>query len=179
MKGTHTYNSYQQARRIIALLTLLWMPFTAHAQFIQLQLDIPAVAHVGEVQPLALELLPDPETGLQSLRGTAGFVIAAAENMQLLLKVQAPDSLTNELNHSLPLQTKLAWRNDGMVGEPASQVNGSQAEFPVYNGGLLIDALNHKPALLYAYVYLLISCGLPQYPDTIYEANIGLTIEYN
>jgi len=152
-----------------------------YAQFININLEIPAITSFTKSAPLSLRLQPDPFTGQQTLTGTVPINLSASENLHLQVMVQATDSLKNEQGHSLPLRVNFAYRNDGNHELPASgwNVSGKFVGFPMSNTGLLIGNMRGPPALLQAWLFISVSAGLPQYINTTYVGSIYVNIEFN
>ena len=162
---------------IIVLLIVL-LPFSGHAQFITLKLDIPAKTGQTEIVPFEMHSTTNTNTGQQMLNGTTVICISGAENFIVQAFLSHSDSLRNEFGQAIPFYVSLAYRNDGISKPPGTEAN-HQASFPLSNSGRIIENMKNSPQVLEAFIFIHASAALPNVTTPTYVGFINFKIEYN
>lgn len=160
-----------------ALLMVL-MPFAANAQFIKIDIDIPAKTGVSDMETSVQSWQSDLNKSQTSLDGTYALTLSSAENSQILATLKHSDYLINAAGTGVKLSAVLAYRNDGK-NKPPKENASDRVQFSMSDSGLLIDAMKDSPDVLYAYLMIYTSIELPKISGTTYIGEMQLTIEYN
>lgn len=160
------------------LLLLLLFPFTANAQFIKIDIDIPAKTGVSDMETSGQTWQTDINQSQQELDGSYALTLSSAENLQVVAILKYSDYLINASGLGVKLTAVLAYRNDGK-NRPTKANASDRAQFPMSNSGLLIDNMKDSPEVLNAYLMVYTTIERPKVSGTTYTGDILLTIEYN
>jgi len=163
---------------ILILLLIVLLPFSGHAQFITLKLDIPAKTGQTEIVPFEMHSTTNTNTGQQTLNGTTVICISGAENFFVQAFLSHSDSLRNELGQAIPFTVSLAYRNDGNSKPPGTDAN-HQASFPLSNSRRIIENMKNSSQVLDAFIFIHAGAALPKVPTSTYVGFINFKIEYN
>lgn len=179
-RGLLTKPEQWQDRLRITLCTLFIgvFPFITNAQFIKIDIEIPAKTGVSDMETTDFNWPIDNNQSQQELEGSYSLTISSAENLQVLAILTHSDYLINESGSSVKLNAVLAYRNDGKNRPPKANAT-DHAQFPMSNSGLLIDNMKNSPEVLYAYLMVYTTIERPKRSGTTYSGDIKLTIEYN
>jgi len=154
------------------------LPFSGHAQFITLKLDIPAKTGQTEIVPFEMHSTTNTNTGQQTLNGTTVICISGAENFIVQAFLSHSDSLRNELGLAIPFSAYMAYRNDGNSKPPGTDAN-HQASFPLSNSGRIIENMKNSPQVLEAFIFIHVRAVIPKITTSTYVGFINFNIEYN
>jgi len=160
------------------VLFLMLLPFTANAQFIKIDIDIPAKTGVSDMETSEQIWQPDLNQIQQELDGTFALTISSAENLQVIATLKHSEYLINASGFSVKLNAVLAFRNDGKNSPPKAKAS-DRVQFPMSNSGMLIDNMKDSPQVLNAYLMVYTTIERPKISGTTYTGDILLTIEYN
>jgi len=160
------------------VLFFVLLPCTVNAQFIKIDIDIPAKTGVSDVEASEQNWQSDVSQTQAALDGTFALTISSAENLQVLATLKHSDYLINASGSGVKLTAVLAFRNDGKNKPPKANAS-DRAEFPMSNSGLLIDNMKDSPEVLNAYLMVYTTIERPKLSGTAYIGDIHLTIEYN
>ena len=163
---------------ILILLLIVLLPFSGHAQFITLKLDIPAKTGQTEIVPFEMHSTTNTNTGQQTLNGTTVICISGAENFIVQAFLSHSDSLRNELGLAIPFSAYMAYRNDGNSKPPGTDAN-HQASFPLSNSGRIIENMKNSPQVLEAFIFIHARAALPKNTTSTYVGFINFKTEYN
>lgn len=164
--------------KAVLVLFLLLFQVSAKAQFIKINLDIPAKAGLAEIAPLVFNTQFDSVTSKQMLIGTSVLCISGAENMQVQATLTYSDFLRSEIGDSIKMNASMAYRNDGVSELPGTN-KGCFFNFPLSSCGLLIQSIKNYPVELNAYIFIRATSPLLLKSKQIYVGNIDLMLEYN
>ena len=159
-------------------LILLLLPFTANAQFIKIDIDIPAKTGVSDMEISGQSWQNEYNQNLQELDGSYSLTISSAENLQVLATLKHSEYLINASGAGVKLTAVLAYRNDGKNKPPKANTS-DRVQFPMSNSGLLIDNMKDFPQVLSAYLVVYTTIERPKASGTTYTGDIFLTLEYN
>jgi hypothetical protein len=162
----------------IVICALILIPFIANAQFIKIDIDIPAKTGVSDMEISEQNWQTDYNQNLQELDGSYSLTISSAENLQVLAILKHSDYLINASGIGVKLTAVLAYRNDGK-NKPSKVNTSDSVQFPMSNSGLLIDNMKGSPQVLNAYIMVYTTIEKPKTSGTTYTGDILLTIEYN
>jgi len=165
-------------RIILSLLFLGVFPLIATAQFIKIDIDIPAKTGVSDMETSEFNRPIDMNQNQLILEGAYSLTISSAENLQVLATLIHSEYLINEAGDAVKLSALLAYRNDGKNRPPRANASDRVA-FPMSNSGLLIDQMKDSPDFLYAYLVVYTTIDRPKNSGTTYVGDLKLTIEYN
>ena len=160
------------------MVVLFLSPSHLSAQFININIDIPAKSGVSELESSDMDWQSVMNNNQQQLEGTYTLTISSAENVQIMAILKHSDYLISASGAAIKLGTVLAYRNDG---EKKSKIADSSdvAVFPMSNSGLLIDYMKDTPQLLKANLMVYTTIERPKLKNSIFTGDIVLTIEYN
>lgn len=159
-------------------LFLIFFPFTTMAQFIKIDIDIPAKTGVSDMEISGQNWQSDYNQNLQELEGSYSLTISSAENLQVLAILRHSDYLINASGIGIKLDAVLAYRNDGKNKPPKANAS-DRAQFPMSNSGMLIEYMKDSPQVLNAYIVVYTTIERPKISGTTYKGDLLLTIEYN
>lgn len=165
-------------RITLCIVFIALYPFFTFAQFIKIDIEIPAKTGVSDMETTDFNWPVDDNQSQQELERSYSLTISSAENLQVLAILTHSDYLINESGSSVKLNAVLAYRNDGKNRPPKANAT-DRAQFPMSNSGLLIDNMKNSPEVLYAYLMVYTTIERPKRSGTTYEGDIKLTIEYN
>jgi len=158
------------------LIPLLILSLQSQAQFVKVNIDIPASTGVDGLESFTVKPLTNPKTGKQQLLGFAEFSISAAENMQVHVQVQAESTILNQVQ----LKTSMAWSNNGTKTLPDDNLlHNNQASFPLSNSSLAGEKRNRDQSLFLAWIFVTVQAHIPDEGSIINDNIINLKIEYN
>jgi hypothetical protein len=160
------------------LLFLLSFSFAANAQFIKIDIEVPAKTGVSDLETSEQNRLQDLNKNKQELDGTYGLTISSVENLRILAILKHSDYLINASGTGVKLTATLAYKNDGK-NKPVRANASDKAEFPISDSGLLIENMKDSPQVLNAYLMVYTSIERPVVSGSVYIGDILLTIEYN
>ncbi len=160
------------------VLFFVLLPCTVNAQFIKIDIEIPAKTGVSDMEASQQNWQADASQTQAALDGTFALTISSAENLQVLATLKHSDYLINASGSGVKLTAVLAYRNDGKNKPPKANAS-DQVEFPMSNSGLLIDYMKDSPEVLNAYLMVYTTIERPKVSGTTYIGYILLTIEYN
>ena len=163
---------------VTCALFFVLLPFTANAQFIKIDIDIPAKTGVSDMESSEQNWQSNLSQNLQEMDGTYALTISSAENLQVIATLKHSEYLINAAGSGVKLTAVLAYRNDGKNKPPKANAS-DRAEFPMSNSGLLIDNMKDSPQVLNAYIVVYTTIERPKISGTTYTGDILLTIEYN
>ena len=173
----HPISSMNLRFAVCALFMVLFM-FNANAQFIKIDIDIPAKTGVSDMETSDLNWQPNMNQSQQDVEGTYSLTISSAENLQVMAILKHSEFLLNGAGSAIKLTAVLAYRNDGKNKPPKANASDS-AVFPMSNSGLLINNMKDSPQVLNAYLMVYTTIEKPNISGTNYTGDIRLTIEYN
>lgn len=177
----HLKKPVQWMNRMKLSLCILFvgvLPFIANAQFIKIDIDIPAKTGVSDMEASDFSRPLDNKQNQQELEATYSLTISSVENMQVLAKLKHSDYLINESGAKVKLDAVLAFRNDGKNKPPKANASDI-VQFPMSNSCLLIDNMKNPPDVLYAYLMIYTTIERPKRSGSTYLGDLKLTIEYN
>jgi len=160
------------------VLFMVLLPFTVNAQFIKIDIDIPAKTGVSDMETSEQSWQSNLNQNLQELEGSYALTISSAENLQVIATLKHSDYLINASGSGVKLTAVLAYSNDGK-NKPPKENASDIASFPISNSGLLIDNMKDSPQVLNAYIIVYTTIEKPLISGTTYTGDIRLTIEYN
>ncbi len=160
------------------VLFLVMFSLTANAQFIKIDIDIPAKTGVSDMETSEQSWQNAINQSQQELDGTYALTLSSAENLQVLAILKHSDYLINASDLGVKLTAVLAYRNDGKNKPPKANAR-DRAQFSMSNSGLLIDNMKDSPGVLNAYLVVYTTIERPKVSGTTYIGDIILTIEYN
>lgn len=149
-----------------------------NAQFIRIDIDIPAKTGVSDMEASSQNWTLDLNQSQQVLEGTYALTISSAENLQVLATLKHSEYLINEAGDAVKFSAVLAYRNDGK-NKPTRANASNDAAFPMSNSGLLINYMKDLPEVLYAYLMVYTTIDRPKNSGTTYMGDLKLIIEYN
>lgn len=159
-------------------LILALLPLNSYAQFIKIDIDIPAKTGVSDMEASEQNWQSNFNQNQQELEGTYALTISSAENLMVVATLKHSEFLINSSGSAVKLTAVLAYRNDGKNKPPKANASDS-AEFPMSNSGLLIDDMKDSPQVLSAYLVVYTTIERPKSNGTTYFGDMLLTIEYN
>lgn len=164
---------------ILAIMGLLisFYPFKAIAQFIKIDIDVPAKTGLSNMDPIVLNQQPNFNSGMQEFGGTFAITISSSENLYIIASLVHSDSLYNDLGATIKFNTTLSFRNDGSNKSPKND-SGQLAVFPMSDSGKLLENMNGSLQLLNAYIFINANTEQAKFSNTTYYGDIKLTIEY-
>lgn len=182
----HTMDRPLPGRRAWAgIVFLVFASVTIQAQFVQVNLNIPARTDIETLESTSMVYDTDPETGKMFLHGYFAFNISSVENIHVLVRLLSPMTLKNELMHPLTVSTALSYRNDGKTAPEYPEKHhytGNQSTeiiFPLSNDRKLATFMAVPPPEYHAYVYIYMRTGFPAYPFSVYAGDFDIQIEFN
>jgi hypothetical protein len=175
---TKTFGLLRLKNVLTNLLFLVLFSFTANAQFIKIDIDVPAKTGVSDLETSDQSRNQDLNKNAQELDGTYGLTLSSAENLRILATLKHSDYLINASGIGVRLTATLAYKNDGK-SRPVKANASDKVEFPISDSGLLIDNMKDNPQELTAYLMVFTSIEKPKISGSIYFGEILLTIEYN
>jgi len=167
-----------ELRFVLCTLILVLFSMTANAQFLKIDIEIPAKTGVSDMETSESNWQSNLNQSQQLLDGAYSLTISSAENLQVLAILKHSDNLINASGSGVKLTAVLAFRNDGK-NKPQKSNASDRAQFPMSNSGLLIDNMKDSPQVLNAYLMVYTTIERPKISGTTYTGDIQLTIEYN
>lgn len=166
----------------VALLLMLLSGGQAQAQFMQLQLVIQNEVAILDARNLRMGEIPVNYGWVQVKPGdefSGRFSIQAAENVNVLVSVQAPEALVKDAHNRLPFQLQAGYLNNGTRrAHQATPFNSNTARFPLNNSGKLADRLRPENGQLEATIFLFGATYAGDVRPGLYEGVITITTEY-
>ncbi len=135
------------------LLLLLIFPgsYGLNAQTMQFQLVVEEEFAILDLSIIELTGLSPGHGNVRinhSDSAAGSFRITAAENINLLVSFEAPETLMLDPQNIIPLSIRAAFQNDNLMNpSDANAFDGNTACFPVSDSGFLVenmDAMQHK-----------------------------------
>lgn len=166
------------AKWIVCAFIFLFLPNYGSAQFIRIDIDIPAKTGVSDMETTDLNWSSTDSHSQQLLEGSYALTLSSSENLQVIAILNHSEYLINDAGSAIPLSAVLAFRNDGQ-NKPPREKASDQVEFPMSNSGLLIENMKDEPQVLNAHIMVFTSIDKPAISSSIYQGDIRLTIEYN
>jgi len=163
---------------VTCVLVMILFPFKVNAQFIKIDIDIPAKTGISDMESSEQNWQSNVNQSLQEMDGTYALTISSVENLQVIATLKHSEYLINAAGSGVKLTAVLAYRNDGKNKPPKANAS-DRAEFPMSNSGLLIDNMKDSPQVLNAYIVVYTTIERPKISGTTYTGDILLTIEYN
>jgi len=163
---------------VTSLLFLLTISFATQAQFIKIDIEVPAKTGVSDLETSEQSWQQDPNKNQQELDNTYALTISSAENLRIFAILKHADYLINASGNGVRLTAELAYRNDGK-NKPVRVNSSDKAEFPISDSGLLIENMKDDPQVLNAYLMVYTTIERPKLRGSTYIGDILLTIEYN
>ena len=166
--------------RVLAfyLLVMIVSPNNLSAQFININIDIPAKSGVSDLESSDMDWKSVVNSNRRELESTFTLTISSAENVQVMAILKHSDYLISPSGSAIKLNAALAYRNDGQ-DKPKKVISSDVVVFPMSDSGLLIDYMKDSPQLLQAYLMVFTTLERPVSNNEIYTGDIVLTIEYN
>lgn len=174
--NSKSHLSWMKVLTYVLFLTLL--PVTTNAQFIKIDIEVPAKTGVSDLETSEQKWQLDLNKNKQELDGTYALTISSAENLRILATLKHSDYLINASGIGVKLNAVLAYKNDGK-NKPTKANSSDKAEFSISDSGLLIENMKESPQVLNAFLMVYTSIERPKISGTIYTGDILLTIEYN
>jgi len=181
-----TMNQHKLTAALILVLGYFSLTANVAGQTVKVDLKVNATVEMMQVTPF--EVVPENwaiATGkgfsgrTHSVNTVGTFTIRGKENQDILVKLDAPEVLTNKENQTMPFNMKLAWHNT-----PAGDLNNlkwSNDKSNVFNLMKSAEAANGKNVKdnnQQAYLYLKSTAEVPVHAASPFEGNVNLTIEY-
>lgn len=165
---------------VIALLVLSALP--SRAQFMQLQLVIQNEVAIMDARNLRMGEIPVNYGWVKVAPGddfSGRFSIQAAENVNVLVSISAPEALVKDAGNRLPFQIQAGYLNNGTRrAHQATPFNGNQARFPLNREGKLADRLRPEGGQIEATIFLFGATYAGDVRPGLYEGVITITTEY-
>ena len=166
------YIRIKTLHHLLPVLLMLLFTLQGSAQFVKINLNIPAKTSMEGLETLYLT----PDINEQYLSGTAAFSISAAENIQVQVNAKQVETKENQL----PLSTKLAWRNNGSRNIPNNrQFIKNTITFPMLGTEQIIDKKENYEALFNAWIFINVQGKIQATNKQNKKEFIELKIEYN
>ncbi len=166
---------------LLAGLCLL-LPGQATAQFMQLQLIVQNEVAITEARNLRMGQIPVNYGWVQVGPGddfSGRFSVQAAENVNVLVNIDAPEELVLDEHNRLPFQVQAGYLNNGTRrAHQATPFEGNQARFPLNREGLLVDRLRPENGQVEATIFLFGATFAGDVRPGVYEGVITITTEY-
>lgn len=167
---------------MLCLVAILFIsPKTAEAQFIRLQFSVEEEFFVGNLVYLNPgELRPDYGwTNIPIGDVAAGRLsITAAENIELLVTVEASEELVKDPDNKIPFEITPYYINDGTnLSRNAVLFENNTVIFPVHNSGLLVDRMEGRTHRLEAHLLFASSLYVGNIDPGTYYGIITIRIE--
>jgi len=160
------------------MLVMVVSPSNLAAQFININIDIPAKTGVSDLESSEMDWQSVLNNNRKEMEGSYALTISSAENVQVMAILKHSDYLISPSGSAIKLNAALAYRNDGQ-DKPKKVISSDVVVFPMSDSGLLIDYMKDSPQLLQAYLMVFTTLERPVSNNEIYTGDIVLTIEYN
>jgi hypothetical protein len=166
----------------LVILLLLLPAYPSHAQFMQLQLIIQNEIAINDTRNLRMGAIPVNFGWVQVSPGddfSGRFTIQAAENVNVMVSIKAPEYLVKDANNRLPFQVKAGYLNNGTRrAHQANLFNSYTARFPLNKTGKLADRLLPEGGHLEATIFLFGATYAGNVSPGLYEGVITITTEF-
>lgn len=176
-----------QNKTAALILTTGWMlsAVTVLAQPPRISIKVNSTVGIQQEQPF--EVLPQPksdnETGstakqTRTVNSLGAYTLKGKENSNVLIQLNAPQSLTNSENQKMPFTMSLAWNN---TATDAGKLRFNDSKSSVFTFGNAATTPGTKIAQdddRVGYLYLKGTAEVPANAQSPFAGEVKLTIEY-
>ncbi len=155
-------------------------------QSLKVHLDVNSTVGMQELIPFEvvanheIQSLPRGSSGTSTMIQTMGAItITGKENMDVLIRLDAPDVLVNKEKQTMPFNMSLAWQNDaGSGAQNLVWLNNKNNVFKIGGRPNASDQKEKRDDELQACLYIKGIAEVPDNAESAFEGIVHLTIEY-
>jgi len=167
---------------LILTTGLLLMVVSVLAQPPRISIKVNSTVGVQQAQPF--EVLPQGKSNMdkgnanRTVNSLGAYALKGKENSNVLVQLDAPQTLTNSENQKMPFTMSLAWNN---TATDAGKLKFNETKSSVFTFGSA--SMSEKSKLAkdddrVGYLYLKGTAELPANSQSPFEGEVKLTIEY-
>lgn len=153
-----------------------------------LKVNIKVNSTVGMQQLMPYEVLSENQmqasvkgelSQRRSINAMGAFTITGKENMNLLIRLDAPEVLVNKENQTIPYQMKVAWLNNASTDvNTLNWSNSKDNTFKLTRSLNVVETKKMQDDDTQASLYLKGTTEVRANSSSPFEGNVKLTIEY-